>query len=304
MAIDFRKEINIDTIQNALTDSRGISLQVLRLDQLHPVVSGNKWFKLKYNLEAAKASGAKGVLTFGGAYSNHLIATAAAAAAAGLSSVGIVRGLHGKEKLTPTLQSCREYGMHLHFISRAEYGLKEDLVFLEKMKAQFRDCFFIPEGGDNDLGRKGTAEIAGLIPVDITHVAVAIGSGATFAGLRNGLSDEIALLGITAMKDGAYMKEELSSVILQEKANWTLFADYHFGGFAKYTPELVAFMNTFYKNHSIPLDMVYNAKMMWGVFDLMQQDYFPPGSKVMCIHSGGLQGNASIQAQLCYNSIF
>lgn len=271
-----------------------ISVAMLRLDLLHPVISGNKWFKLRYNLAFAQSHQFKTVLSFGGAYSNHLIATACAASAAGLRSVGIVRGVYAAQNKTETLQHCEALGMQLHFVSREEYAQKEDEKWLQQLREKYPDTYIIPEGGNNELGRKGIAEIATLISPDYTHVAVSVGSGATFAGLRNALPESIKLIGFAPMKQGSYLAQNIATI----KQNKELKDEFHFGGFGKWNKKLLDFMNEFYAQQHIPLDVVYTAKMMYGVQTLIAQNYFPEGAKLLCIHTGGLQGNVSVKSLL------
>ena len=280
-------------IQKIAIDGVRCEVDMLRLDLIHPVISGNKWFKLKYNIEHALKNGYSSLLTFGGAYSNHLIATAAAAKESGLESIGIVRGHHAKENFTPTLLQCRSLGMQLHFISREAYKVKEKSG---EWSSQFPEACIIPEGGSNELGRKGAEEITSYITKSYTHVAVSVGSGTTFAGLRNALPETVALLGFAPMKKGAYLADELSP----GKTNWLLTDEYHFGGFGKWNEKLIAFMNTFYERHHIPLDIVYTSKMMYGLQAQLLERHFPDDAKILCIHTGGLQGNASISELLCY----
>lgn len=298
MAIDFQELIKIDAIENEWTLKNSIQLQMLRLDQIHPVVSGNKWFKLKYNIADAIAKGCSSLLTFGGAYSNHLIATAAAAKAFGLSSIGIVRGLHAKEKFTETLHACENMGMQLHFIERASYDKKEEPYFLQSLKSQFPDSYVVPEGGNNESGRRGTAEIATYIQDKYSHVALAIGTGATFAGIREALDNNIDMLGFTVMKGGDYLNDTIRNALTTSNANWSIVPEYHFGGFAKCNELLIDFMNQFYENHQIPLDLVYNAKMMFGVMEMIKDGRISQGSKVLCIHTGGLQGNQTVSDEI------
>jgi 1-aminocyclopropane-1-carboxylate deaminase len=300
MAIDFKETIKIDVVENDLLKEHQIELGVLRLDQIHPIVSGNKWFKLKYNIEDAFAKDYKTILTFGGAYSNHLIATAAAAKAFGLSSVGLVRGLHAQVNYTDTLHACENMGMQLHFIARENYAKKEDDFFLGELQMQYPDAYIIPEGGNNERGRKGTAEISSYIPASYTHVALAIGTGATFAGIRTALDPAIEMLGFTVMKGGVYLEEEIKNSLPVALSNWSIIPDYHFGGFAKSDDVLIDFMNNFYRQHAIPLDKVYTAKLLFGVMDMIKNDSIPKGSKMLCIHTGGLQGNYSIKNKLLF----
>lgn len=276
-------------------------VDMLRLDLLHPVVSGNKWYKLKYNIEYAHKHGYKSVLTFGGAYSNHLVATAAAARAYGLRSIGIIRGLHAAGKLTPTLASCKEYGMELVFAERSEYGKKNNTDWLKQLAQQYKDAFIIPEGGANVQGRKGIADITLQIPDAYTHICVSVGSGTTMAGLRNNLECNKQVYGYVPMKQGRYMTTEIENMLDEDNdSNWQLFDDWHFGGFGKWNDELIAFMNSFYTIHHIPLDIVYTGKMMFGVKEQLTAGLFPADAQILCIHTGGLQGNTSVQDRLIY----
>jgi 1-aminocyclopropane-1-carboxylate deaminase len=301
MAIDLREDIQVESIAGEWFQRNQIELSILRLDQIHPMVSGNKWFKLKQNIEAALQAGKKSLLTFGGAYSNHLFATAAAAKAFGLQSIGMVRGLHGKDQSTQTLQQCAGMGMGLQFLSRETYAKKEESPYLEELQLLYPEAYIIPEGGDNELGVAGAEAIASCIPGDSNYVVLPVGTGTTFAGIRNGLNDSINMLGFPAMKGGMYLKEEIATKLRYPADNWQLNADNHFGGFAKYNAELLAFMNDFFALYQIPLDVVYTAKMMYGIFDLLRKDHFPTGSKILCIHTGGLQGNSAVSQYLHYS---
>jgi 1-aminocyclopropane-1-carboxylate deaminase len=277
------------------------SVDVLRLDLIHPIISGNKYFKLKYNLQHALEKGYKSVLTFGGAYSNHLHATAAAAKEFNLSSVGLVRGHHAEHQLTETLRDCKELGMELKFLSREAYVQKEDPEFLQQLAAEYPNTFIIPEGGANQQGREGASEISDLIPPGYTHICVSIGTGTTFIGLRNTLPTSQILLGFVPMKGGTYLHSTIPSYLYPGKdVNWQLLDHYHFGGFAKSTADLVSFINTFYTHTSIPLDVVYTSKMFYGIRDLIQNSFIPASAKILAIHTGGLQGNRSIRHKLIY----
>ena len=277
------------------------SVDILRLDLIHPVISGNKSFKLKYNLRYALENGYKAILTFGGAYSNHLHATAAAAAQVNLPAIGLIRGHHADGILTETLKDCQELGMELKFLSRETYAQKADPEFLRQLSGEYPDTFIIPEGGANQQGREGASEIADLIPQGYTHTCVSVGTGTTFIGLRNALPVSQSLLGFVPMKHGAYLHDSIQSHLIPRKdTNWQLFDRYHFGGFAKTTSELLSFMNTFYTRIGIPLDVVYTSKMFYGIRDLMQKDFFPASAKILAVHTGGLQGNHSVRARLIY----
>ncbi len=274
-------------------------LDMLRLDVLHPVVSGNKWYKLKYNVKVAIEHGYRSILTFGGGYSNHLVATAAAAQQYGIRSVGIVRGQY--EDLTPTLTACKEYGMELAFVPQSQYKLKSDEIWLNELLEKYNTPYVIPEGGANNYGRKGAEEIAHYISSHYTHVCVSAGTGTTLVGLRNALPAILTILGYVPMKMGGHIQSDIAPFITsRQKVNWHLFDKYHFGGFGKWTDTLIDFMNEFYKINEIPLDIVYTSKMMFGLQQQLQSGYFSIKDKVLCVHTGGLQGNSSVGSKLIY----
>lgn len=275
------------------------ALDMLRLDLLHPVVSGNKWYKLRLNLKHAIEGGFKTVVTSGGGFSNHLVATAFAARAFGLKSVGIVRGKY--DHLTPTLQHCRAEGMELIFVSQEDYKNKHQPAWAERIVAHFDETLIIPEGGANEWGRAGAGLLNRFVRDSYTHVAVAVGSGTTLIGLRNKINEEQQVLGFVPMKRGTYLAADISDHLQPGRnKNWQLFDEWHFGGFGKWNDELLAFMNDFYKVHNIPLDIVYTSKMMYGIKELLADNFFSSADKVLCIHSGGLQGNVSVEGKLLY----
>ena len=289
----------IQSLNKEWHEGKVTSVDMLRLDLLHPVISGNKWYKLKKNIEYALSQQFKSVLTFGGAYSNHLVATAAATQQANLHSIGIVRGNPRDMELTKTLLDCKRLGMELHFVSREEYNKKNDPDWLKKLAEKFSEAFIVPEGGANEYGRFGSAEIKKFVSRDYTHVAVSVGTGTTMIGLRNALPVSQKLLGFVPMKNGTYLKEYISNHLLPEKNdNWQLFDVWHFGGFGKWNNELIHFMNSFYVQNNIALDIVYTSKMMYGIKELIQKNFFDQNAKIICIHTGGGQGNVSIKDKL------
>lgn len=291
--------IVIQPLSVAWVGNDAIQVDMLRLDLIHQVVSGNKWYKLRNNIEHAIELGHNTILTFGGVYSNHLSATAGAAKAYGLSSIGIVRGDEGQ--ITETMQQCRDMGMDLYFISREDYKQKEDPDFLQQLSEQFDHPYIIPEGGANEHGRLGAEKIEWEIPEGYTHVCVGVGTGTTFIGLRNALPADVSLLGFVPMKQGKYLADEIRPFLKDgQDANWTLFDEWHFGGFGKSNDELVAFMNEFYSVNEIPLDVVYTSKMMYGIRAMLADGYFPEGARLLCVHTGGLQGNSSVRDKLVY----
>jgi 1-aminocyclopropane-1-carboxylate deaminase len=268
-----------------------VSVSLLRLDLLHPIVSGNKWFKLSENLQEAQRLGYRRILTFGGAYSNHLIATAAAAQANGFTSLGIVRGQEFAFNLNPVLQYCRQMGMDLHFVSRSEYDQPDQcLAQIPELPSYYR----IPEGGANEQGRAGMAAMAALIPETFTHICISVGSGTSFEGLRIYLPNTQQLLGFVPMKGGIYLESSIRSHLNEKNAtNWSLTDAFAMGGFGKCPPELQLFMQEFKDQYGIETDRVYTAKMLYGLRSLLQKAYFPKGTRILCIHTGGLSGNWS-----------
>ena len=284
--------IYIHTIANDCLTKKNISLSVVRLDKIHPIVSGNKLFKLHYFLAEAISLSKPGIVTFGGAYSNHLIATAFACKTAGLKSVGFIRG-EKPATLSPTLIACISYGMQLHYLSRVEYDEKENPEFLEKLGQQFKNFIIVPDGGYHPKGAAGAALINNFIEESTTHICTALGTATTMAGLISGAKKNQQIIGIPVLKGMNDISERIA--YLSKSAHpFQLLDGYHFGGYAKKTPELVNFMNHLYSQYKLPTDFVYTAKMMYAVLDSIEKDYFAAGSKISCIHTGGLQGNASL----------
>ena len=275
------------------------ALDMLRLDLVHPVVSGNKWYKLRLNMQHAIDGGFKAILTFGGGYSNHLIATAVTAKKFGIASVGIVRGKY--DILTPTLEACKTEGMELIFVSQEDYNNKHEPEWARNLAAHFDELFIIPEGGANEWGRVGAGLINRFINDSYTHIVLSAGTGTTLTGLRNKLDGKQQVLGFVPMKQGMHFAGHITEHLLADKnRNWQLFDEWHFGGFGRWNKELLMFMNGFYSANNIPLDMVYTAKMMYGMQQMLIADYFDREDKILCIHTGGLQGNVSVKSELVY----
>lgn len=289
----------VQTLHHPLFEKHGVQVMIKREDLLHSEVSGNKWRKLKYNLNAAREQGFHRILTFGGAFSNHLYATAAACHSLGFESIGVVRG-EPKFPLNSTLFFCVKNGMHLHFVSRNEYRKREENGLIEKLKAQYSQSYFVPEGGANSLGVSGCVEILEEVEKDFDVVTVACGTGSTLAGMVLALKDHQKAIGFSALKGGDFLVEEVlhhaQSVLNNPAANAAVAqslhikTDYHFGGYGKITPELVHFMEQFYLDHSIRLDPVYTNKMAYGIYDMIGCGKFSRGTRILMIHSGGLQG--------------
>lgn len=285
--------IRFDQLTHPLLDQKQVVIQVMRLDQVHQAVSGNKFFKLKHNLKEALAQNHKQVLTFGGAYSNHIYATAAAAREVGLNSVGIIRGeLHDEQN--PTLIYARTAGMILQGIPREQYREKNNSTFLENLRKRFGEFYLIPEGGTNSLAIRGTREILSSAEFDFSHLLTPIGTGGTFAGVAAAIFPHQKLLGISALK-GERIREELDDLLKGERIHsrgiLEIMTQYHHGGYAKWTKELIDFIHWFWNLFGIPLDPIYTGKMTFACWDLLEKNYFPPGSRILLIHTGGLQGN-------------
>jgi 1-aminocyclopropane-1-carboxylate deaminase len=268
---------------------KNISLYLKREDQLHSLISGNKLRKLKYNLLEACRLELDTLLTFGGAFSNHIAAVAAAGKEHGFKTIGIIRGeeLALKIDSNPTLLSAANFGMHLEFVTREAYSHKTDSKFLSGLEARFGRFYMLPEGGTNTLAIKGCEEILTAEDAGFDYICCAIGTGGTIAGLSNSASPNQMVLGFPALK-GSFFDAEIEK--LTPHINWKIIADYHFGGYGKITPELIGFINDFYDKNKILLDPVYTGKLLFGLTDLIKKGYFPEGAKILAIHTGGLQG--------------
>ena len=282
-----------DKVQLPVLAEHGVGLSILRLDKIHPVISGNKWFKLVYHLQEAQENKAEGLLTFGGAYSNHIIAVACAAAGLGLKSVGIIRG-ERPPLLSHTLQEAMDYGMRLDFISRASYKTASATDSRGATAQAYPGYYAIPEGGNSPLGIEGSAEIPDLADKHVfSHILCAIGTATMFRGIAGSALPGQSVIGIPVLKgegDFGVMRLPHSHIL----------TGYHFGGYARKTAALVDFMNYFYGATGIPTDFVYTGKLMFALLDLVKKGYFAPGSQLLAIHSGGLQGNRSLPAGMLH----
>ena len=288
----------VQSVRSAIFQQSGLQLFVKRDDNLHPHISGNKWRKLKYNLLTAKRMGYTRLLTFGGAYSNHLAATAAAGKEYGFSTLGVVRG----EKvlpLNPTLKYVETCGMELKFVSRTNFRNKNQNSIFEDLKINPNVYYVLPEGGSNCLALEGVAELvdetAGQLGFQPDYFCTACGTGATMAGLITGAKGQSKILGIPVLKGGFMEKEVLhflTSCADSKTQNWQIIDGYHFGGYAKFDNELISFINQFKATFNIPLDPVYTGKMTYAIFDLAKQGFFEKKSNIVLLHTGGLQGIA------------
>jgi 1-aminocyclopropane-1-carboxylate deaminase len=292
--VDLTKAV-VQPLASALFQQMNVTIDVLRLDRIHPVISGNKWFKLKYHLQEAVQQNKKGILTFGGAWSNHLVATALACQQSNLASIGIIRG-EQPAVLSATLQEVQEYNMQLQFISRTAYS--NEAALLPELQRTYPDYYIVPQGGQSHLGVLGAAEIMQLTQIkSYSHVSCATGTGTMLAGLVHAALPHQQVIGICSLKMPANDNNSLNSFVKPYAANekqFTIFYDYHFGGYARKTGELIRFMNTIYQKHDLPTDFVYTGKLLFGIIQLVQTRYFQPGSRILIVHSGGLQGNRSL----------
>lgn len=279
----------IEQIDDPRLANAGISLYLKRDDLIHEEIPGNKWRKLKYNLVAAKEQGCSTLLTFGGAYSNHLRAVSAAGKYYGFKTVGIVRG-EAHEPLNWSLKVARDNGMNLSYITRAAYRNKADPDFIKSLHKTFGDFYLLPEGGSNALALQGCREIPDEMSLSYDTICCPCGTGGTLAGISAGLQSKQRAFGFSALKEGTFLGADVSR--LQQEAygstldNWEIVTDFDFGGFAKSTPKLQAFIAGFRIRHNIELERIYVAKMMYGIFTLAELGHFPRGSKIVAVITG------------------
>lgn len=287
-------EIKTQKIQLA---TNKVSVSIRREDLIHPFVSGNKFRKLKYNLLQAKAENKETLLTFGGAFSNHIAAAAFAGTANGFKTIGIIRGdeLENKIAENPTLHFAQQCGMIFKFVTREAYRHKTEIDFLEDLKKEFGDFYLLPEGGTNEFAVKGCEEILTIEDSDYDFICCAIGTGGTISGIINSILPHQKVLGFPALK-GDFLQEEIRKFVKNE--HWEIISDYHFGGYGKVNAELIAFINQFYNDHKIPLDPIYTAKLVFGVIDMIHNNYFPENAKILLIHTGGIQGIQGMNLKL------
>lgn len=296
----FKEHTPLQPIDLPVLTEHGITLFIKRDDLIHPEVSGNKWRKLKYNIAKARQEKKESILTFGGAYSNHIAATAAAGKALGIKTIGLIRGEELAEKpLNSTLQKARGNGMELHFLAREDYNLKDEQWFLEEMHAKYPNTHIVPEGGANFYGVTGCSDIVKEIDIDFDVIACACGTGTTLAGMLLALKPQQKALGFSVLK-GNFMREAVNqhlfnyfleeSVVEDYQSQLDINENYHCGGYAKSTPELLGFMQRFTKETGIELDKIYTAKLLFGLFQEIKQGHFDKQT-IVAVHTGGLQGN-------------
>ncbi len=296
----------LQQINSEIARHAGVELYVLRLDLMHPWVNGNKWFKLKYNLLEAKEKNFTTLLTFGGAYSNHIYATAAAGNLFGFRTIGVIRG-EERLPLNATLSFAVQQGMQLVYLNREMYRQRNTPALEEYLRQSFGEVFIIPEGGSNLNGVRGCTEI--IDRAAFNHICVACGTATTLAGITLSLHEGQRAIAFPVLKNGAFLAQEIESLLTNylasdlptpynSPASWELVCDYHFGGYAKVNDELLLFNQQFTQEHGVPLDYVYTAKMFYGVMDLLQQGFFCKGDRLLLVHTGGLQGNVGMEERL------
>lgn len=287
------KNIATQTLRNPLHKLKKTVVDVLRLDQLHPVISGNKWFKLRYHLDEAVQQKKEGLVSFGGAYSNHLVAMAWACREQGLQSAGVIRGEENDPR-NASLRQMKEAGMKLIFVSREAYRNKQQLS--NEFLSDHPRFYCVPEGGGSDAGIRGASEILSFAQNKYSHILCAVGTGTTLTGIINASQVEQQVIGISAIKVADPQHNDVAAFVASNanKKNHLLLFDYHFGGFAKFSDELIAHMNGLYRLENLPTDFVYTGKLFYAVDDMIKNDRFDAGSRLLIIHSGGLQGNRSL----------
>ena len=280
-------------ILHPIVKKKKVSLYLKREDLIHPFVSGNKFRKLKYNIIEAQRNNKRLLLTFGGAFSNHIVATAVASNLNGFKSVGIIRGeelgvdLEKTLSQNATLQKASENGMQLEFVSREKFREKTNKEFINQLKAKYGDFYLIPEGGTNGLAIKGCTEILTEGDDEFDYICSAVGTGGTISGLINASKSHQKVIGFPALK-GDFLNDEIRKFV--NKENWVLQTAYHFGGYAKYNSDLIRFINDFTFDNSVVLDPIYTGKMLFGILDLIEKNHFKKGTKILAIHTGGIQG--------------
>ena len=286
MDVILKNSINekVDFVNNS-----GLQLFLKREDKIHNIISGNKYRKLKFNLINAKELGFKGLLTFGGAYSNHIPAVAYAAKKNGFKSLGFIRGeeIVNNYLENPTLKYSHDLGMKFKFLSRSNYKLKTNEYFLRKLKKKFKDYYLIPEGGTNALGVLGCQEILNDSDKEFDYICCSIGTGGTICGLINSSNENQKIIGFSSINKN-YLLNDITKFVTNE--NWMLIDDFSFGGYGKVNNELIEFMNNFRLKYGILLDPIYTSKLVYGVLNLITNNFFKPNSKILMIHTGGHQG--------------
>ncbi len=292
----------LQAVQLPLLQHKGVELFIKRDDLLHPQVSGNKWRKLKYNLLHAQQTGARRLLSFGGAYSNHIHALAHAGRLLDFDTIGVIRGGPFADP-SPTLREVQACGMRLYHVSRQQYRLRHAEDFQHQLRRRFGDFLSLPEGGSNSLALRGCAELVAELDAQLDEydvVCVPCGTGGTLAGIAAALLPGRRAVGVAVLKGAAFLRGEVRRLLAQAGADgeFSLWLDYHGGGYARCDETLLRFMEDWRRDTGIELDAVYTGKMMRGLLAAIERDYFPPGSRIVAVHTGGLQGNAGMSRRL------
>lgn len=286
-------------IDDQIFSERKIRLFVKRDDLTDEHISGNKFFKLKYNLIEAAEKGYKTLLSFGGAYSNHIYALASAGKRFGFNTIGVIRG-EEHLPLNPTLEFAKECGMNFYYLSRTDYRKKYSDEILERLKQNFGEFYLIPEGGSNYLAVKGCTEIPQRFETKYDYIFCASGTGGTLAGIIKGSNENSKVIGVAVLKSATFLIDDVKKLTASEKSNWNILLDYHFGGYAKFNRELIEFVKTFTSKFNIPIEPIYTGKMLFAIYDLAKKNFFPEGSSIIAYHSGGLQGlRGLMQRNIC-----
>jgi len=281
----------IEQIQHPILDEHKIELHIKRDDLLHPIISGNKWRKLKYTLVHALTHGHQHLISMGGPYSNHLHTLAYIGHKLNIKTTGLIRG-EQPEKESQTLSDLREWGMSLEFVKRSSYRELRKYQTYDAKPAKQYDGYWIPEGGATQDALRGVSEILKEIDMDFKTLTLACGTGTTLAGLAKALPTTKKVFGFSALKGGGFLEKDVKKLIKKNSlVNWSINFDYHFGGFAKSNEELTSFIEEFQTHNNIPLEPVYNGKMLFGLFDLIKNGRFKKEQPIIAIHTGGLQGN-------------
>ena len=284
----------VTKLENPLFEEQGIEVSIKREDLIHPLISGNKWRKLKYNIQAARQSGYDTICSFGGPFSNHIHALSHAGRLYQFKTIGVIRG-EERYKANPTLKSASDAGMHLHFVNREDYRVKHHQSFINELMDRFGKFYLLPEGGTNRIAIKGCQEIMNEVSEEFEIVCASCGTGGTASGIISSLTSEQKFIGFSSHK-GNFMVEEISKLLNnlsnQYEAKLEINNDYHFGGYGKYTAPLIRFINDFQDQFKIGLDPIYTGKMFYGLFELIKSGYFKSGTQILAIHTGGLQGIA------------
>jgi 1-aminocyclopropane-1-carboxylate deaminase len=297
---DIIENTPLEEVNDIFLKDRKISLFVKREDLNHQHMSGNKWYKLKYNIQEARKQGKNTLLTFGGAYSNHIYAAAAAGKIFNFNTIGIIRG-EEHNPLNPTLSFAKENGMRLYYLNRSSYRKKNSPEILAELIKIFGDFYLLPEGGTNELAVQGCSEIIGKINAYYDYICCPCGTGGTLAGLIAGLNGDKFALGFAVLKGASFLKENVN-ILLQSsnqrfQNNWDINLHYHFGGYAKFNKQLLEFIERFSSLTRIPIEPIYTGKMLFGIYDLISNGFFKEETRIVAIHTGGLQGLNGLESK-------